>query len=107
MGATAAALSLCDSYDELAEYAFGNKSFIYSKPRIAYRENVTQELNPRITVPLIELKPGLHDFTENTMNLTVPQALELSSYLIDTVNQFCRRKDIIDALLRTEPLTLT
>lgn len=74
--------------------------YLYRRPEVRGRANVTEPLDPRIHLGLIPLG---HD-VEGALELTVQQALELAALLIAAVQTKCQRRDIADALSRTEPL---
>ena len=65
------------------------------------RENVREPLDNRIHVRLL---PSDFEQEPAEMALTVHQALELAHNLIAAVSRFSERRDVRDALARTEPL---
>lgn len=74
-------------------------TYSYLRPRVIGRANVSEPIDPRIRIPLMG-EP------EAEMRLTVPQALELATMLTTAVSEFCQRRDVTDALRRTEPLVV-
>lgn len=74
--------------------------YMPTHPRVRHRANVREPLDPRIEVRLIPLG---HDL-DGEMELTVQQALDLAAALVKAVQEKCQRRDIADALNRTEPL---
>jgi hypothetical protein len=79
-------------------------SFTYGTPFVRGRANVTEPVTDRITVPLLDLTGQSRQGED--MQLTVQQALELSTLLTTAIATFCKRADIADALQRRTPLGL-
>lgn len=70
-------------------------AYIKGRAHNNYRNSVRDPINPHITVPL--------GGGGSELNLTVPQALDLVADLITAVQDFNKRADVAEALLRTGP----